>query len=254
MFDVSKRIIELREEREWSQAQLARKANLSQGSLSNIESGKKQPTITMMDRICAGFGIGLHEFFMPEDYHVDMRIVNTAKKILSLRDEQRDFLLRGIDLLNDMPEPPAPIIIEVEKEVFKEPEDTGHAFVADFITEKVQKNKLRRHLPVLGDKKVFLGAEDTGIEDIPNGAQFGLCMDDDSMDPRLPMGCVAWIQQTPILANNQLGAFFIDGKPTCRKLILHNNSFLLIPMNPAFPPILIEDYDTLDVIGKVLND
>jgi transcriptional regulator with XRE-family HTH domain len=66
MLDVGRRITEIRTSQGISLTNLAKRSGIAQSSLSYIESGKAQPTVETVNKICTTLGIELHEFFAPD--------------------------------------------------------------------------------------------------------------------------------------------------------------------------------------------
>ena len=59
---ISKRLKELRKERNWTQQELAQKADLSFNAVTKIEQGAaKHPTLKTLLKLTEAFGIGLDE-------------------------------------------------------------------------------------------------------------------------------------------------------------------------------------------------
>lgn len=59
---ISKRLKELRKERNWTQQELAQKASLSFNAVTKIEQGvAKHPTLKTLLKLTEAFGIGLDE-------------------------------------------------------------------------------------------------------------------------------------------------------------------------------------------------
>ena len=59
---ISKRLKELRKEHNWTQQDLAQKANLSFNAVTKIEQGAaKHPTLKTLLKLTEAFGIGLDE-------------------------------------------------------------------------------------------------------------------------------------------------------------------------------------------------
>ncbi len=61
--DVSARIKRIRKDRKVSQYKLAKKSGISQSFLSTLESGKKIPTVSTLEKLCDALRISLSEFF-----------------------------------------------------------------------------------------------------------------------------------------------------------------------------------------------
>jgi len=57
------KIRELRNKKNWSQTELAEKANTSQNLISRYENGTIKPNARMMERLAKAFGIKVSELF-----------------------------------------------------------------------------------------------------------------------------------------------------------------------------------------------
>lgn len=56
----------LRAERNWSQADLAERLDVSRQSVNAIETGKYDPSLPLAFRIAAVFGLPIEQIFSPE--------------------------------------------------------------------------------------------------------------------------------------------------------------------------------------------
>jgi len=63
------RIKVLRAERDWTQAQLAEKLDVSRQTVNAIEKGKYDPSLPLAFRIALVFGLTIEEIFHFEDTH-----------------------------------------------------------------------------------------------------------------------------------------------------------------------------------------
>lgn len=61
--DVSHRINELMEDRGWTAYRLAKESHLAPAQIHQYVTGKRIPSVEVIERICAGFGISLSDFF-----------------------------------------------------------------------------------------------------------------------------------------------------------------------------------------------
>lgn len=66
-FDVGKRLKKLRQNFGMSQRQLADAAEVPHGQISMIETNKSSPSVASLRKILGGMGIGMSEFFEPDD-------------------------------------------------------------------------------------------------------------------------------------------------------------------------------------------
>lgn len=70
--DILKRINKLKDDRGWSDYELAKRAGISQSTLSNLVHRGNSPTISSLEKICMAFGITLSDIFKAvEDENVD---------------------------------------------------------------------------------------------------------------------------------------------------------------------------------------
>lgn len=87
---MGKLIRALRLQRGWSLTALAQRAGLSVSFLSDVETGRKIPTITSLERICAGFGMTPAECLRLAELPPHLaRLLGAAR---SLEPEQADQL------------------------------------------------------------------------------------------------------------------------------------------------------------------
>lgn len=70
--DILKKINDERLRRNWSEYTLAKNSGIPQSTISTWYRKSMQPTIASLEKICAGFGITLHEFFCDEDSSDDL--------------------------------------------------------------------------------------------------------------------------------------------------------------------------------------
>ena len=57
------RIKFLRQKRKWSQEDLALNANVNKNYLCDLENGRRNPSLEILERIAVGLGISLEELF-----------------------------------------------------------------------------------------------------------------------------------------------------------------------------------------------
>ena len=62
-FDILGRIHELCRERGWSYYQLSKASGLTYSTINTLFNKRSLPSLTTLDKICAGSGISLSEFF-----------------------------------------------------------------------------------------------------------------------------------------------------------------------------------------------
>lgn len=100
--DILDKITKLREERHWSEYQLAEKSGLTQSTISSWYRKDMLPSIPSLSKICDAFGISISQFFLEDSDKTlllnekQIKILNSTSK---LKDKQLDALL---DFLNTL--------------------------------------------------------------------------------------------------------------------------------------------------------
>jgi transcriptional regulator with XRE-family HTH domain len=96
------KITELREERHWTEYQLAEKSGLTQSTISSWYRKNMLPTIPTLTKICEAFGITLSQFFLDENERTvllndrQLQLLTSAAK---LAPEQYDALIHFLEQL-----------------------------------------------------------------------------------------------------------------------------------------------------------
>lgn len=65
-FELGERVRELREERGWSQKELASRTGMTQPSVARFEAGGTTPTLAVLDRMARAFEMHLRIEFTPD--------------------------------------------------------------------------------------------------------------------------------------------------------------------------------------------
>ena len=98
--DTQKRIRELMEERNWTDYRLAKEANLSHSTVTNMFNRNNAPTLPTLEAVCRAFGITLAQFFAEGE---EARLTEEQQKLFSkwstLTDRQKQILLELMDAI-----------------------------------------------------------------------------------------------------------------------------------------------------------
>lgn len=65
-FELGERVRELREQRQWSQKELAKRTGMSQPAIARFEAGGTTPTLAVLDRIARAFDMHLRIDITPD--------------------------------------------------------------------------------------------------------------------------------------------------------------------------------------------
>lgn len=102
MINVLQRIVELREERHWTEYQLAEKSGLTQSTISSWYRKNMLPTIPSLIKICDAFGISLSQFFLEDQRQailLNERELSLLKSTSKLTAQQYDALLHFLETI-----------------------------------------------------------------------------------------------------------------------------------------------------------
>lgn len=100
--DILNKITQLRQERHWTEYQLAEKSGLTQSTISSWYRKNMLPTIPSLSKLCSAFGITLSQFFLDSDSNIvelDERQLIFLKAVSKLDTEQYDALLHFLETL-----------------------------------------------------------------------------------------------------------------------------------------------------------
>ena len=100
--DILEKITELREERHWSEYQLAEKSGLTQSTISSWYRKGILPSIPSLEKICDAFGLSLSQFFIEEEAQAIVPSNSQARLLAyaaKLAPDQYDALLKFLQTL-----------------------------------------------------------------------------------------------------------------------------------------------------------
>ncbi len=109
--DVGERLLRLRERYGLSQRALARQAGVANATISQIESGKLNPTVSMLKKVLDGVPIKLSEFFADPDeppgqiFYRQEELTEITEGGVSYRQVGANLAHRQIQLLKERYEP-----------------------------------------------------------------------------------------------------------------------------------------------------
>ena len=99
--DAQKRIKQLMEERGWTDYRLAKEANLSHSTRTNVFKRNNAPTLPTLEVICRAFGITLAQFFAEGGEAVE--ITDEQRELFAkwstLTERQKQILLELMDAI-----------------------------------------------------------------------------------------------------------------------------------------------------------
>ena len=103
----------------------------------------------------------------------------------------------------------------------------------------------------------FLDGEDYEMveagREVPEGANFGVRVAGDSMEPEFHDGQTIWVRQQRSLMTGEIGVFLYDGNAYLKQLVAREDHMALHSLNPSYGDIVISPELPLRVLGKVLR-
>ena len=91
---------QLMEERNWTDYRLAKEANLSHSTVTNMFNRNNAPTLPTLEAVCRAFGITLAQFFAEGE---EVQLTEEQQKLFSkwstLTDRQKQILLELMDAI-----------------------------------------------------------------------------------------------------------------------------------------------------------
>ncbi len=96
---IGSRLRQIRTSRGLSQRQLARDSGVANATISQIEAGKLNPTVSMLKKVLDGIPMSLSEFFV-DDFEIADRIFFRAEELTEIADGGVSFRQVGANLHN----------------------------------------------------------------------------------------------------------------------------------------------------------
>ena len=88
--DVRERLIQLQQQRGWTDYRIAKEAGLSSNTVSNIYRRYNVPSISTLEALCKAFGITMAQFFAEDDLvELTPEVRELVEKWSALTDDQK---------------------------------------------------------------------------------------------------------------------------------------------------------------------
>lgn len=91
--DIRQRLIELQQQRGWSDYKIAQEAGLSSNTVSNIYRRGNTPSLVTLEALCKAFGITMAQFFAEGDMiEITPELRELFDKWSALKPEQKEAI------------------------------------------------------------------------------------------------------------------------------------------------------------------
>jgi phage repressor protein C with HTH and peptisase S24 domain len=221
-----------------SQKELAAKIGVAQNTISMYESGRREPDFETLEAFADFFNVSM-SMLLGEDETIKapaQHLTDLQKKYNALDDHGRELvdLVLGAEYRRCM----API---------QEPEKI--VYIRHYLSS-----------PAAGVNGQVSGSEYEDIpypEDAPQGADFCLTVNGDSMEPYIPDGSTVYVKRDAPLNDLDVGIFLVDGATYVKQTVRsYDGSLYLLSANPAREDLNIivpkDSTSTVVCFGKVL--
>ncbi|MCL6557699.1 MAG: helix-turn-helix domain-containing protein [Firmicutes bacterium] len=95
--DVGIKLTRFRELKKISKNKLAKEVGVTQGFISQVELGNRQPTLEVLNRICSALGITLAEFFADQAPEMPPDVRRVCDKVQKLTPDKLKILESVLD-------------------------------------------------------------------------------------------------------------------------------------------------------------
>ena len=227
---------EIRKMKGMLQDELAKLLGTSKATVSEWESGKRSPDIERLEGIAKALDISPTDFFDPPETNADtpwqMRLASSYRSAneITQRAACRVLEIEHIEIFPKLKKKPR----EEEINIFT----TGLITYAPLCNAGITE---RMNFPV---------------ELVPEGADCGVIITGDSMEPNFSHGEMAWVRYTPEVRQDEVGIFIINNKDAvCKRADYDANGRItwLVSDNPEAEDIKVSDIDHLWVFGRVIG-
>ena len=100
--DTNAKLNQILKERGWTTYKLSAESGLSHTTLANVFRRNTVPSISTLEKICAGFGITLSQFFAEvEMVEMTPELKQFFDKWITLTKEQKDAVLKIMDAMSN---------------------------------------------------------------------------------------------------------------------------------------------------------
>jgi transcriptional regulator with XRE-family HTH domain len=121
--EIGRRLRDIRTRMQLSQRQLARQSGVANATISQIEAGKLNPTVSMLKKVLDGFPTSLSEFF-GDEFEAQEQVFFRAGELTEIADGGVSFMQVGANLHNKS--------VQLIKECYQPGAGTGrHALTHD---------------------------------------------------------------------------------------------------------------------------
>lgn len=230
---LGKTIKKIRISRGLTQVQLSKLTGLRQNTISNHENGNRSLDEVDINIYAQALGVSPKELF--ETYQDDTNNITTIYNQLNSDRKEKvyNFATEQLNKQNKV------------------------ANINDYIEEETDWYEVKFYGSVSAGTGLYL--DDEQVETInfssnmvPNGTDFCLKVNGDSMDPTFHDGDYVFIKRETDFRNGSIGVVIVNGDAYLKKIYITEDSIKLVSLNKKYKDITVTQDDNLKYVGTVV--
>ena len=232
-------IIDLCNQKGWSLSEFARKLDLPKSSISRYFNKSRQLPINKINLFSDVLGVS-------SEYLLGIQT------IASDRNKTQNELL---NVYNKLETKRQTKVYDFATEQLKEQNKVVN--FNDYIEEETDWYEVKFYGSISAGTGLYLYDEQVetisfGADMIPNGTDFCLKVNGDSMDPMFHDGDYVFIKRETDFRNGTIGAVIVNGEAYLKKIYITDNSIKLVSLNKKYKDITVSEDDNLKYVGTVV--
>lgn len=232
-------IIDLCNQKGWSLSEFARKLNLPKSSISRYFNKSRQLPINKINLFSDVLGVS-------SEYLLGIQTITSD------RNKTQNELL---NVYNKLETKRQTKVYDFATEQLKEQNKVVN--INDYIEEESEWYEVKFYGSVSAGTGLYLDDEQVetisfGTDMIPNGTDFCLKVNGDSMDPMFHDGDYVFIKRETDFRNGSIGVVIVNGDAYLKKIYITPDSIKLVSLNKKYKDITVTQEDTLKYVGTVV--
>ena len=226
-------IKKIRKQKKLTQEDLSALTGFKQNTISNHENGKRSLDEVDINIYAQALGISPKELFeIYKDNDNDINIIYdqlNSERQIKVYDYATEQLNEQNNVIN----------------------------MSDYIQEETDWYEVKFYGSVSAGTGLYLDDEQVetisfGSDMVPNGTDFCLKVNGDSMEPMFHNGDYVFIKRETEFRNGTIGAVIVNGEAYLKKLYITDNSIKLVSLNKKYQDITVTDTDNFKYVGTVV--
>ena len=241
---IGRRIKEARENAGLTQEELGKLVGVTGSAITNYEKETIHPKESVMYSLIEALGVDANYLFQD--------CVKT-KKAPSISDEAMEFAVR-YEKLDSVGRGAVDAIMKYEEGRMADAVKRAQQFnleAAAMLDMIVYTNPSAAGIPLYAEND-YEHIEFPASE-VPRGADFGVRISGDSMEPTIHDGTIVWVHKVPELQEGQIGIFMVDDGAVCKRFYSTDSGIELRSDNSKYDPIKVREFERLGIVGRVLG-